>query len=76
MSPNPIDPIQTKDYQRALYGPNFSKIDLDPPQSLLTVAPPPPLFDFEVIEEVATVFDNMIYNESGGGNDGQVAVIE
>jgi len=36
--------------------------------------PPPPVLDFEIIEEVASVFDNMIYNESGGGNDGQVVV--
>lgn len=38
--------------------------------------PPPPTADFEVIEEVATVFDNLIYNETGGGNDGQVVITQ
>jgi len=34
----------------------------------------PPEFDNELIEEVATVFDNLIYDESGGGNDGFVLI--
>jgi len=40
------------------------------------IPPPPTIPDFEIIEEVATVFDNMIYNETGGGNDGQVVVTQ
>ena len=39
---------------------------------------PPPLNipTFEVAEQTAAVFDNIIYNESGGGNDGQVVVTQ
>ena len=38
--------------------------------------PAPPTFTFEVAEQVAAVFDNIIYNETGGGNDGQLVVTE
>lgn len=45
------------------------------PQTLFNVQPPlPPGIDNELIEEVAGVFDNMIYNETGSGNDGQVQI--
>lgn len=36
--------------------------------------PPPPTEDFEVAEQTAAVFDDLIYNETGGGNDGQIVV--
>lgn len=35
----------------------------------------PPIIDKEVIEESLGVFDNMIYNETGGGNDGRVNIL-
>lgn len=38
--------------------------------------PAPPTFTFEVAEQTVGVFDNIIYNESGGGNDGQIVVTE
>ncbi len=45
------------------------------PQSPFVIQPPlPPGFDDELIEEVAGVFDNMIYNETGSGNDGKVLI--
>ncbi len=37
---------------------------------------PPIVEDFEVAEQVAAVFDNVIYNESGGGDDGQLVVTQ
>lgn len=37
-------------------------------------APPPAVLDFELVEETVGVFQNLIYNESGGGNDGQIVV--
>ncbi len=36
--------------------------------------PPPSAVDHELAEQVAAVFDNVIYNETGGGNDGQLVV--
>jgi hypothetical protein len=39
---------------------------------------PPPITpsDFEVAEQVATVFDDVVYNETGSGNDGQLVVTQ
>ncbi|KKK89267.1 hypothetical protein LCGC14_2734850, partial [marine sediment metagenome] len=45
------------------------------PQSPFTVQPPlPPGFDDELIEEVAGVFDNMIYDADGVGDTGKVLI--
>ncbi len=46
------------------------------PQKLFSdpTPPPPSVVDHELAEQVASVFDDVIYNETGGGNDGQIAV--
>lgn len=36
--------------------------------------PPPPTFIFEVAEQTVGVFDDIIYDETGSGNDGQIVV--
>ncbi len=48
------------------------------PQMLFSdpTPPAPPTFTFEVAEQTVGVFDNIIYNETGGGNDGQLVVTE
>lgn len=50
----------------------------NPPQMLFSdpTPPAPPSFTFEVAEQTVGVFDNIIYNETGGGNDGQIVVTE
>ena len=49
--------------------------ELGRPQSPFTVQPPlPPGFDDELIEEVAGVFDNMIYDADGVGDTGKVLI--
>ncbi len=40
------------------------------------VPPPPTAPDMELAEQVLGVFDNVIYNESGGGNDGGIVVTQ
>lgn len=39
-----------------------------------TGSPPPPKEFVELVEETTGVFENMIYNETGGGNDGNVII--
>jgi hypothetical protein len=36
--------------------------------------PAPGVTDFEIAEQTVGVFDNIIYNQTGGGDDGQVVV--
>lgn len=51
----------------------------NPPQEIFggDIQPPPITpSDFEVAEQVASVFDDIIYDETGGGNDGQVVVTQ
>lgn len=45
-----------------------------PPQHESTIAPLPPVIDHELHEETLGVFGNIIYDETGGGNDGQVEI--
>jgi hypothetical protein len=44
-----------------------------PPQSTLGVTTPPPTIGSELVEEVATVFDNLIYDD--GTETGQVRIL-
>lgn len=46
------------------------------PQNLFqdSTPPPPGIVDVEIIEETTGVFDKLIYDETGGGNDGFIAI--
>lgn len=45
------------------------------PQGLGQIPPVPPTIDKELIEEVATVFDNLIYDIDGATDTGQVDIL-
>lgn len=62
-------------YLPQLFPNNIESNTTNPPQGSIEIPPIPPTIDKEVVEEVATVFDNLIYNETGGGNDGRVDIL-
>lgn len=47
-----------------MYGPNAP------------IPPPPTAPDFELAEQTVGVFDEVIYDETGSGNDGQIVVTQ
>lgn len=46
-----------------------------PPQNNENTNPVPPPIENELHEETAGVFGNLIYDETGGGNDGRVKIL-
>lgn len=46
-----------------------------PPQHSSSVPTIPPTIDKELVEEVATVFDNLIYDIDGATDTGQVDIL-
>lgn len=58
-----------------LFPNNIESNTTSPPQGSMEIPPLPPTIDKEVVEEVATVFDNLIYDEDGVGSTGQVNIL-